>query len=52
MLEEFGTAFEGYVIAVDAEFVAEVTEAAEIDEEGHKQVLQNSSFALARSAWD
>lgn len=48
-LEDTEARREGFIVAVDAEFVAEVTEAAEIDEEGHKHVLQSSSLALARS---
>ncbi|CDJ41406.1 hypothetical protein ETH_00034825, partial [Eimeria tenella] len=39
---------EGFVVGVDAEFVAEVTEAAEIDQDGRKEILQGSSLALAR----
>lgn len=41
-------AAEGFLVGIDAEFVAEVTEAAEIDQDGHKQILQSSSLALAR----
>lgn len=38
----------GWLVALDAEFVAQVSEAAEIDEEGNKRVLQDSCLALAR----
>ncbi|KAL8447581.1 hypothetical protein Emag_004311 [Eimeria magna] len=48
--EALGSGVDAFFVAMDAEFVAEVTEAAEIDEEGHKHVLQSSSLALARSA--
>ncbi|KAL8271577.1 hypothetical protein Esti_004483 [Eimeria stiedai] len=46
--EALGSGVDAFFVAMDAEFVAEVTEAAEIDEEGHKHVLQSSSLALAR----
>lgn len=38
----------GWLVALDAEFVAQVSESAEIDEEGNKRVLQDSCLALAR----
>ena len=41
-------AAEGFLVGIDASFGAEVTEAAEIDQDGHKHVLQSSSLALAR----
>ncbi|KAL8430117.1 hypothetical protein ACSSS7_006137 [Eimeria intestinalis] len=46
--EALGSKADAFFVAMDAEFVAEVTEAAEIDEEGHKHVLQSSSLTLAR----